>query len=369
MRQSSLVVSTVLVLSCALAHAQSTVRGNASGQSQTEVSGSNSGASASNSSAGSAHTALPGARGDVAGGNEMNATLTKPLDAGKNKPGDEVTAVAADDMKSNGQVMVPKGSKLFGHVTSAKPQEGAKGRVSNGGAAADGSQNATAATSAAGNAASELGVVFDKAVLKDGREIPLHAAVQAIAAGAAASSADLSGAELATFGAGGGMAAGRASGGGLFGGARGTVGGAVGTTAGLGGFGGSTLAGSARIVERSAGAVGGLSPVGRITSGSRGVFGMPGLDIASAGAESAEGSLVTSGIRTVRLERGTRMLLVTQSAAADNASGSASGVSGLSGAVSASGSATGETSATTGSASDSSATRARRLMESDTDRR
>jgi hypothetical protein len=115
----------------------------------------------------------------------------------------------------------------------------------------------------------------------------------------------------------------------------------------VGGFAGSTLGGSAGIVGQSAGAVGGVNSVGRLTAGSPGVLGMPGSDITSAGVGSAEVSLVTSGIHTVRLDT---QLLVTQSSAAGSASGSASGLAATAGA---SESVTGAANATAGSASDS----------------
>ncbi len=138
------------------------------------------------------------------------------------------SAVASDDMKSNGQVVVPRGSKLIGHVTSARPRRVGK-------AASSGEGSAAASGSAAGSAASELGVVFDRAVLKDGREVPLQAAIQALARAQGDYSSTVSQGDLAMSGAGGAMAAGRASGGGLFGGVGRTVRGATTATAGFGG--------------------------------------------------------------------------------------------------------------------------------------
>ncbi|MGH8178366.1 MAG: hypothetical protein ACREV5_19075, partial [Steroidobacter sp.] len=65
-------------------------------------------------------------------------------------------------------------------------------------------------------------------------------------------------------------------------------------------------------------AIGGLDATGRLASGSQGVFGLDGVNISSA--TNASGSVLTSSSRNVRLDRGTRMLLVNGSA-----SGSAAG--------------------------------------------
>src|SRR5258708_6124034 len=56
---------------------------------------------------------------DIANGTTMNATLSHPVDAKKNKPGDEVTAKTTDAVRSDGRVIIPKGSTLKGHVTQA----------------------------------------------------------------------------------------------------------------------------------------------------------------------------------------------------------------------------------------------------------
>ena len=69
---------------------------------------------------------------------------------------------------------------------------------------------------------------------------------------------------------------------------------------------------SAGALAKSSGAVGGLDASGRLASGSRGVFGLKGVDISPAGG--AQGSVLTSSTGNVRLDRGTRMLLVNGSA-------------------------------------------------------
>jgi hypothetical protein len=46
--------------------------------------------------------------------------LSKSVDARHCKPGDELTARVTQDVKSDGKVVIAKGSKLVGHVTEAK---------------------------------------------------------------------------------------------------------------------------------------------------------------------------------------------------------------------------------------------------------
>src|SRR6202030_1439198 len=58
--------------------------------------------------------------GSLANGTVVNAALSSPVDAKKNKPGDPVSAKTTQDTRSNGQVVISKGSKLVGHVTEAK---------------------------------------------------------------------------------------------------------------------------------------------------------------------------------------------------------------------------------------------------------
>src|SRR5262249_26295665 len=97
-------------------------------------------------------------------GSTVHAALTKPVDARKNKPGDEEVAKTTQDVKSNGQVIIPRGSKIVGHVTEAK-------------ARAKGQEN------------SSLGLAFDHAVLKNGTTVPVSFAVQAIGSSNAAAQA------------------------------------------------------------------------------------------------------------------------------------------------------------------------------------
>lgn len=242
---------------------------------------------------------------EIASGTTMNATLSRPVDARKNKPGDEVTAKTTESVRSDGKVIIPKGSTLKGHVTQATAREGA-------------------------NSQSALGITFDRVVMSGGREMPVNFTIQAISAAEtmASTSSSFGDSALSPGGSmGGGTAGGgHSSGGGLLGGVGSTAGGAVGTAGGVAGnVGGATtgtvhsatnLSGNAggAVAGTTRGTTGGLNSAGQLTSNSQGVFGLNGLNLQSAasGSGSAQGTLITSPDRNVHLDSGTRMLLAAQ---------------------------------------------------------
>jgi hypothetical protein len=238
----------------------------------------------------------------------MQAALTHPVDCKKNKPGDTVTATNTEAVTSNGQVVIPKGSKLVGHVTEAQQHE-KKGKNKEG-------------------RDSALGIAWDKAVLKNAQEVPLNASIQALASAQGQASSTINDADMPIGGS--AMASGSGSGRGALGGVGGvgsTAGGAVaaatrpvgavGSTAGAVTLTTSSAVGSTANVAGSAtgtaaGTVGGLNAAGQFVSNSRGVFGLNGLSLTSAISNSTEGSLITSSTQNVHLDSGTRMLLVAQ---------------------------------------------------------
>jgi hypothetical protein len=238
-------------------------------------------------------------------GATTNAVLSGTLDAKKAKPGDPVTAKTTEATTTSDHTQLPKGTKLLGHVTEAK----AAGK---------------------GEAQSTLGIVFDRAVLKDGREVPINTTVRALAAGEGAAGASGGDAMGSVGGAGHAMGGGGIGGvGGAVGGVGATAGGAIGGVAGgagrVGGVAGgatgsvgSTVGASSRTLAGGAGAVGGLNSQGMLSSGSQGVFGLQGVSLAQSA--SGTGSVVTSAGRNVRLESGTRMLLSVEGAASQSAS-------------------------------------------------
>jgi hypothetical protein len=83
------------------------------------------------------------------------AELSKTVDAKKAKPGDPVTAQLSADVVAHGKIMVPRDSKLIGHVTEARPYTKE-------------------------NTESRLGIVFDKVILKGGQEVSVQSVLLAI---------------------------------------------------------------------------------------------------------------------------------------------------------------------------------------------
>jgi len=55
-----------------------------------------------------------------------------------------------------------------------------------------------------------------------------------------------------------------------------------------------------------------LNAAGQLTSNSQGVFGLEGLNLNTAAANSTQGSLITSTGKNVHLDSGTQLLLVAQ---------------------------------------------------------
>jgi hypothetical protein len=287
------ILGGVLALSASVGYAQAGVQASSSANSSTSVQADKSGASASsnNSSSTSANTGHSSA--SLASGTAMNATLSQPVDVKKNKPGDQVTAKTTEATKSEGKVVIPKGSKLVGHVTECKQRSKEEKE-------------------------SALGVVFDKAILKSGEEIPLNVTVQALAAAQSATTTSVGGDDLSSGS--GAVGSARASGGGALGGVRSTAGGTVGavtnTAANAGGVAGGAVNSTVNTAGATRGAVGGLNAAGQLTSHSQGVFGLQGLNLSSAASNSTQGSLITSTSKNVHLDSGTQLLLVSQTQAA-----------------------------------------------------
>lgn len=207
-------------------------------------------------------------------GSTVQAELAKPLDTRKNKVGDEVTAKTTHDVKSEGRVVIPKGSKLVGHVTEVK-------------------------THSREQATSELGIVFDRAILKSGEELPMTLGIQAIGRSQASAAAMEEDDTMPTGGSGTMRSSGsRPAGSGPLGGVRSTAGGVVDTA-------GSTAGGA---VNSTAGAAGGAVS-GSLSATSHGVVGLPGLSLSTQTATSANASVITAQGSNVHLDSGTEMIL------------------------------------------------------------
>jgi hypothetical protein len=294
MKATSVVIlgSILAMSSSASVYAQAGAQANSSAASNTSVQADKSGARASSNTSSSTSARAGQNSASLSEGTAMNAALSQSLDSKKNKPGDQVTAKTTEATKSEGKVIIPRGSKLIGHVTECK-QRGKEEKQS------------------------ALGIVFDKAILKNGEEIPLNVTVRALAAAQTSAASSVGGDD---FSAGSGaMGAARTSGGGALGGVRSTAGAATGavtnTAATVGGVAGGAVSSTANAAGAARGAVGGLNAAGQLTSNSQGVFGLEGLHLNSAVSSNTQGSLITSTSKNVHLDSGTQVLLVSQAQA------------------------------------------------------
>jgi hypothetical protein len=284
----SMVVGALFAVSAA---AQSQAGAQAGAQATVQAGHTQAQAGASGQTSAAATAQNGQANAGLTSGTAFNAALSSPVDAKKCKPGDAVNARTTEAVKSQGRTVIPKGAKLVGHVTQASSR-------------------------AKGETKSVLGIVFDKAILSNGQEIPLNVAIRALAS---AGSASMAGGEMDTMGGLSGSAAGGPR---AIGGVTSAAGGAVGTVtntaANVGGVASSTIDSAAtaggNVAGASRGAIGGLNAAGQLTSNSQGVFGLNGLNLSAAASNSTEG-VITSAGKNVHLESGTRMLLVTEAQA------------------------------------------------------
>lgn len=215
----------------------------------------------------------------IAEGTKIDATLVSWLDARKSRIGDPVQARIEQDVKQGGKVVLKKGTQLAGHVTAARTRSASQGQ-------------------------SQVGVSFERALLPNGQSIPFHASIVALSApqptgttGAGARDAMASG---------GGMGATQAS-------AR--SGAASGAAMNTSNAVSSSSSGAANAAVRSSGAVGGPVSSGRLSSNSKGVFGLEGLSLGSTKSSASLGSTIVSTTKNVRLNSGTEMLLRTSAQA------------------------------------------------------
>jgi hypothetical protein len=290
--KSAVILAGVLVMSGSAMGAQGGAQANSSASSSSAVQADKSGAGASGNTSTATSAKAGRSSAALASGTTMNAALSQPVDAKKNKPGDPVTAKTMEATKSDGKVVIPKGSRLVGHVTECKPRSKEEKE-------------------------STLGIVFDKAILKNGEEVPLNVSIRALAAAQTAAASSAGGEDLSAGG--GAIGSARASGGGALGGVRSSAGAATGavtnTAANAGGVANGAVSSTVNAAGAARGAVGGLNTAGQLTSNSRGLFGLEGLNLNAATASSTQGSLITSTSKNVHLDSGTQLLLMTEAQA------------------------------------------------------
>jgi len=174
-------------------------------------------------------------------GTTIPAELTKGLDAKKVKAGDKIEAKTSVDLLSGGEVIIPKGSKITGHISDVK----ARSKDSKD---------------------SMIRIVFDQLSTKDGGELAIQAAIQAI--GKPAESDTGSGSPMA--------------------------GGPIGSA-------GASLPGGGS-GQSSGGSGGSLNP------NSQGVVGLRGLSLSTSG----QASVINASNENIHLDSGTQLILRIQ---------------------------------------------------------
>lgn len=281
----------------AAAQAAPQVQAGASAQPQISVQANSPGSQASASAPAAASPATsvavsaPNNFANLPDGTKIDATLATSLDARWSRPGDDVEVRTEEDIKGDGKVVLKKGTHLVGHVTQAQMRAGKQTQ-------------------------SQLGIVFDHAVLKDGEEVPFSASIQALASAQPASppTAD----DLMASGGGLSGVRGSARGAGLTSGMASTANATTGAAAG-----GSTGAlmnasasvpldagGTQNMATRSSGAVGGRTATGRLSPGSSGVFGLEGVSIDAAPSAAAQANTTfSSSTKNIHFDSGTQLLL------------------------------------------------------------
>jgi hypothetical protein len=209
----------------------------------------------------------------IAPGSVIPVQLTKTIDAKKLKPGDEVFALVTVDLKSqNGEIIVPKNTKVTGKVTEAQARNRQEKE-------------------------SEIGIAFDHAVTKDGADTPLPMSIQAVIArsyltGNSDNNNDSSNAQSVPQA----MPQASPSSGGMSPGSRSP------------GMQPQTPNPAAGGSEQPADSNANAHPHPAITGQTQGVLGIQNLTLAAA-PNTAEGSVLTSDRNDVKLESGTLILL------------------------------------------------------------
>lgn len=244
------------------------------------------GAQSQGAAAGTASASSGAASSSLAAGTAVDASLTKSVDAKKAKPGDAVEARVNKDVKSAGRVVVPKGSKLVGHVTQAQARE-------------------------KGKAQSELGIAFDRAILRNGESIAFQGVIRSVASAPQVNAGaqdegmgSVGSSNYPTSSSGGGGLVGNAAGTAL-GGAGNAVGSAAGAARGLGDEAG-TMAGN---TAASAGGNLGAATAGAVKANTRGISGLPGVQIDAAASSSSNGTVFVSNSRNVHFDSGTQLVV------------------------------------------------------------
>lgn len=251
------------------------------------------------------------AGGRAAGSAQMRPVageLQSKLDSKSAKVGEPVVLRTTEKMKTADGVVIPRGSRLMGHVTEVEAH-------------------------AKGHEQSSLGIAFDRAELKNGQSFAIHSVIESVGPSAAQlEAASMSNEDAFAGPAGGGVAAGGGAlagggagigraGGGLVGGGAGAVGGATSAVGGVGSGIASNAGGALNAGGNAIDATGNLAGntaanVGRGVNGSAGAVGalgahatsIPGVMLDSNAAAGASG-MFTAARQNIHFESGTQMVL------------------------------------------------------------
>jgi hypothetical protein len=202
-------------------------------------------------------------------GTAFNAILLTPLDASRNKAGDPVTAETAETVTYERSVIFPKGTKIHGHLVRASSARTGKG--------------------------SALFVRFDKAILKSGQEVMMNAGIQALVAGRGSVSNRV---VPATEERGQGYPSAEDFG-------PRDVSNATVVPA-------STESASRAQSSGLPATQGGMTKQGMLTPDSQGALGGSDLKVYTPLSEGSDGTVLLSAGKNVRLDAGTKLLLVIQ---------------------------------------------------------
>lgn len=261
--------------------------------------------SVNESSAANVHTNRNGVSGSAyaAGDARMSPVrgeLENKLDAKHARVGQQVIVKTTQKARMADGTVLPKGTRLIGHVTRVQPRE-------------------------SGRSGSSMAIDFDRAEFRSGQSMAIHSMIESVspAANLAASAADEDDAMMApAMGGGGMMRTSAARGGGLLGGATGAVGGTVrgaGSTVGAAGSGlvsttDSVGRDAVGATGRAAGDLGATAGNGlRGAAGGTGALaahatGIPGVMLAGDASGATSGTLSASR-RNLHLDGGTQMVL------------------------------------------------------------
>jgi len=218
------------------------------------------------------NTHAPTAPPRIAPGSVIPVQLTKTIDAKKAKSGDPVEAKVTQDLKTgNGDILVPKDTKVIGRVTEAQARSKDQKE-------------------------SQVGIAFDHAVMKNGGDVPLPMSIQAVISqnamngGNNNNASSSSPAPATSAPSSGGVAPGTGS--------------RAGT--GAGSMPSEAPSSTRQVPPPSAETTASNTP--QITGKTEGVVGISNLTLATS-AQNGQGSVLSSEKNNVKLESGTLMLL------------------------------------------------------------